>query len=109
MGLAKVKKGDRVAVLSGKDAGKQGRVIAVFPSKGRVLVEGVNRVKRHEKVRPARGRGGNEGGIITKELPVELSNVTLVCGSCGAPRRVNFRLEPDGTKVRVCSNCEAIL
>lgn len=109
MGLAKIKKGDRVSVLSGKDAGKEGRVIAVFPQQGRVLVEGVNRVKRHEKIRPARGRGGNEGGIITKELPVDLSNVTLVCPSCGMPRRISFRGEDDGTKVRICSNCEALL
>lgn len=103
---SKIRKGDRVHVLAGKDIGKQGRVIAVFPKKQRVLVEGVNQVKRHEKVRPARGRGGQEGGIVTKDLPIHLSNVTLVCGTCG-PTRVGFRVDEDGMRVRICRNCEA--
>jgi large subunit ribosomal protein L24 len=104
--MAKIRKGDRVAVLTGKNLGKQGRVIAVFPKRNAVLVEGVNTVKRHEKIRPARGRGGQEGGIVTKDLPVDLSNVALVCATCG-PTRVGFRIEDDGTKVRICRNCEA--
>ena len=102
---AKVRKGDRVVVIAGKDVGKEGRVIAVFPKENRVLVEGVNRVKRHEKVRPARGRSGQEGGIVTKELPVHLSNVTMVCPSCG-PTRVGFRVSDDGSRARVCRKCE---
>ena len=106
---AKVRKGDRVGVLSGKDAGKQGRVIAVLPAQGKVLVEGVNRVKRHEKVRPSRGRGGQEGGIVTKELPVDLSNVALICPSCGAPRRVGFKTEEDGSRTRICKKCESVI
>ncbi|HEY8201818.1 MAG TPA: 50S ribosomal protein L24 [Actinomycetota bacterium] len=106
---AKIRKGDRVRVLAGKDLGKEGRVISVFPTKGRVLVEGVNRVKRHEKIRPAKGgRGGQEGGIVTMELPVNLSNVTLVCGSCG-PTRVGFRMDPEGVKARICRKCESEL
>lgn len=104
--MNRIRKGDRVHVLAGKDAGKEGRVIAVYPTEGRVLVEGINRVKRHEKVRPAKGRAGQEGGIVTKELPVNLSNVTLICSSDG-PTRVGFRVEPDGSKVRVCRKCEA--
>lgn len=106
---AKVRKGDRVGVLTGKDAGKQGRVIAVFPQDGKVLVEGINRVKRHEKVRPSRGRGGQEGGIVTKEMPVDLSNIAVVCSTCGAPRRVGFRIEDDGTLSRVCKKCESVI
>ena len=102
---ARIRKGDRVHVLSGKDAGREGRVIAVLPSRNRVLVEGVNRVKRHEKVRPAARGGGQEGGIITKELPVDLSNVTLICGSCG-PTRIGFSVAEDGTKIRICRSCE---
>ena len=106
---AKIRKGDRVRVLAGKDLGKEGRVISVFPVKGRVLVEGVNRVKRHEKIRPAKGgRGGQEGGIVTMELPVDLSNVTLVCGSCG-PTRVGFRVDGEGVKTRICRKCESEL
>lgn len=101
-----IRKGDRVRVMAGKDAGKDGRVIAVLPSVGRVLVEGVNRVKRHEKVRPARGRAGQEGGIVTKELPVNLANVALVCPTDG-PTRTGSRIDADGTKIRVCTKCEA--
>lgn len=104
----RIRKGDRVHVLTGKDSGKEGRVIAVLPERGRVLVEGVNRVKRHEKVRAARGRAGQEGGIITKELSIDLSNVTLICRTDG-PARIGFRVEPDGTKIRVCRKCEAEL
>lgn len=105
---AKIRKGDRVHVLTGKDAGKDGRVIAVHPAVGRVTVEGVNRVKRHEKVRPSARGGGQEGGIVTKELPVNLSNVTLICHNCG-PTRVGFSVTGDGTKIRVCRGCEGEL
>lgn len=106
--MERIRKGDRVRVLTGKDSGKDGRVIATYPDKDRVLVEGVNRVKRHEKVRPARGRGGQEGGIVTKELSIHLSNVTLVCSSCG-PTRIGTKLNDDGTKSRICSKCETEL
>ena len=106
--MARIRKGDRVYVLAGKDAGRQGRVIAVLPSKSRVLVEGVNRVKRHEKVRPAARGGGQEGGIVTKELPVDLSNVTLVCPGCG-PTRVAWSVDGEGRKVRICRSCEGEL
>ena len=102
--MRSIRKGDRVAVLTGKDSGKRGRVITVLPAKGKVLVEGVNRVKRHEKVRPARGRQGQEGGIITKELPIDISNVALLCPTDG-PTRVSIKINPDGTKIRTCSKC----
>src|SRR5437870_12532876 len=105
---ARIRKGDRVHVLSGKDAGREGRVIAVHPTRGRVLVEGVNRVKRHEKIRPSARSGGQEGGIITKELPVDLSNVTLVCPGCGSTR-VRFSVEATGRKIRICCSCQGEL
>lgn len=108
MATARIRKGDRVRVLTGKDASKEGNVIAVLPSKNRVLVQGVNKVKRHEKVRPARGRQGQEGGIISKEMPVNLSNVSLICPTDG-PVRTRTRVEPDGTKVRVCAKCDTEL
>ena len=104
--MAKIRKGDKVHVLTGKDAGRDGRVIAIYPEKSRVLVEGVNRVKRHEKIRPGRGRSGTEGGIVTKELPVDISNVALICANCG-PTRVGFAIQSDGTKSRICKKCEA--
>ncbi|MGI8425371.1 MAG: 50S ribosomal protein L24 [Actinomycetota bacterium] len=106
--MAKIIKGDRVKVLSGKDAGKEGRVITVYPAKKKALVEGVNRATRHEKVRPARGRAGQEGGIVVKEMPLDLSNVALICKTDG-PTRVGFRIEPDGSKVRICKKCGAEL
>ncbi len=100
----KVRKGDRVQVLAGKDLGVQGRVLEVLPKKGRVLVEGVNRVTRHEKVKMGR-RGNQEGGIAHKEAAIELSNVALVCPNDGATR-VGFRVEEaTGAKVRVCKKC----
>lgn len=90
-------------MLAGKDVGARGRVLAVDPKKGRVLVEGVNRVTRHEKIRMNR-RGGQEGGIQHKEVPVDISNVALVCPTDG-PTRVGARIDASGDKVRVCKRC----
>ena len=102
-----IRKNDEVQVISGKDSGKRGRVVNVLPKDNRVMVEGVNRVKRHMQMRPSRTSGRlQEGGIVTKELPVDLSNVQLVCKTCGKATRVGHRIEA-GAKVRVCRNCEA--
>ncbi len=103
MGL-KIKKGDQVAVIAGKDLGAQGRVLEVLPARRKVIVEGVNRVTRHEKIRMNR-KGGQEGGIAHKESPVDVSNVALVCPTDG-PTRAGYRIESGtGTKVRVCRKC----
>ena len=102
----KIKKGDRVAVTAGKDLGAQGRVLEVIPKKNRVIVEGVNRVTRHEKVRMG-PRGSQEGGISHKEAPIDASNVALVCPTDGATR-AGYRLEEaTGAKVRICRKCGA--
>lgn len=101
--MPKIKKGDQVAVIAGKDLGARGRVLQVLPGANRALVEGVNRVTRHEKIRMNR-RGGQEGGIEHKEAPVNLSNVALVCPTDG-PTRVGYRVESDGSKIRVCKKC----
>ncbi len=101
--MAKIRKGDNVAIIAGKDLGVEGRVLEVLPKKNRVLVEAVNRVTRHEKVRMNR-RGTQEGGIAHKEAAVNISNVALVCPTDG-PTRVGFRVEPNGAKVRVCKKC----
>ncbi len=105
MGM-KIKKGDRVAIIAGKDLGAEGRVLEVLPRQGRVIVEGVARVTRHEKVRMSpRGRGGQEGGIMHKEAPIDISNVALMCPTDGATR-VGYRIEEgSGAKVRVCKKC----
>jgi large subunit ribosomal protein L24 len=101
----KIKKGDNVQVMTGKNRGTQGRILAVNPKDGRVIIEGVNMVKRHMKLRAARGgRGGQEGGIINQEAPVHASNVQIVCASCG-PTRVGYNITDDGAKIRVCRKC----
>lgn len=100
----KVKKGDQVAVIAGKDIGVQGRVLEVLSKKNKVIVEGVNRVTRHEKISMNR-RGGQEGGISHKEAAVDASNVALVCPTDG-PTRAGYSVdEPTGGKVRVCKKC----
>ncbi len=98
-----IRKGDQVAVIAGKDIGAQGRVLEVIPKKRRVIIEGINRVTRHEKIRRNR-RGTQEGGIQHKEAGIDLSNVALVCPTDG-PTRAGYRVEADGGKVRVCRKC----
>ncbi len=97
----KIRKGDRVRVLSGKDRGKTGVVTRSIPETGRVIVDGVNIAKKHQKPTSQT----NTGGIIDKEMPIPASNVAIVCNSCGKPTRVGHRFEGDGTKVRICRKC----
>jgi large subunit ribosomal protein L24 len=98
----KVKKGDTVVVISGKDKGAKGKVIAAFPREDRVLVEGVNRVKKHTKAGPT-ARGSQAGGIVTTEAPIHVSNVQLVVEKDGnkVVTRVGYRFDDEGNKVRV--------
>ena len=97
-----LKKGDHVVVLKGKDRGKDGVIMRVLPKDGKVIVEGVNVVKKHQKAT----RATMQAGIIDKEMPMPASNVAIVCAACGKPTRVGYRFEPDGTKVRICRKCE---
>jgi large subunit ribosomal protein L24 len=103
MPAMKIRRGDNVRVMSGKDRGKEGKILAVLPAERRIIVEGVNVVKRHMKLRAARGRAGQEGGIIHQEAPVHASNVQIVCPSCG-PTRVGYEVK-DGIKNRICRKC----
>ena len=98
----KIKKGDTVQVITGKDKGKQGKVIAAYPRDERVLVEGVNRVKKHTKAGQT-DRGSKTGGIITTEAPVHISNVQLVVEKDGKKvvTRVGYRFDDEGNKIRV--------
>jgi large subunit ribosomal protein L24 len=98
---AKIRKGDKVIVLTGRDKGRTGEVFEVRPSEGRALVRGVNIVKRHQKQSQAQ-----EGGIISKEAPIHLSNIAIV-GKDGKPSRVGFKIQKDGTKVRVAKRSGA--
>ena len=96
----KIKKGDRVVVLQGKDRGKQGVVMRALPSSGKVIVEGVNIAKKHQK--PTRAT--MQGGIIDKDMPLDVSNVAIVCPKDGATR-VGYKLTEGGAKARICRKC----
>ena len=95
MAMLKIKKGDRVVVLSGKDRGKRGEVLKIEPKLGRAIVQGVNMVRKHQKQTPSQ-----EGGIIAKEATIHLSNLAVEDPKDGKPTRVGFRLLEDGRKVR---------
>jgi large subunit ribosomal protein L24 len=103
--MERVKRNDTVRVLSGKDAGKDGRVVRVYPKTNKVFVEGVNVATKHKRVQHTR-RGAQEGGISHEEMPLPLSNVMPVCPSCDKPTRVGAKVV-DGQKVRICRKCEA--
>ena len=96
-----VKKDDMVKIIAGKEQGKTGKVLRVFPDKGRIVVEGLNVVKRH--TRP--NQLNPDGGIVEKEAPLNISNVMLVCGSCNQATRTGIRLLDDGSKTRYCKKC----
>ncbi|MEN3306771.1 MAG: large subunit ribosomal protein [Micromonosporaceae bacterium] len=95
----KIKKGDTVIVLAGKDRNRTGKVIAAYPKLEKVLVEGVNRIKKHTRVRTTQ-RGAKTGGIVTQEAAIHVSNVAIV-DSDGKPTRVGYRIDESGNKVRV--------
>jgi large subunit ribosomal protein L24 len=100
-----VRKNDTVAVTTGKDSGKRGRVLRVLPGKNRVIVEGVNIIKRHTKPNPQRQV---QGGIVQREASVHASNVQLVCPECGKVTRVGHKIDGD-RKVRICRKCEGVV
>ena len=95
----KIKKGDTVVVIAGKDKGAKGKVIQAYPERDRVLVEGVNRIKKHTRITQTQ-RGAQSGGIVTQEAPIHVSNV-MVVDSDGKPSRVGYRIGEDGKKVRI--------
>ena len=98
----KLKKGDEVVVLAGKDIGKRGTITRVIPAANKVIVDGTNMVKRHTK---PRGQV-MQGGIIDKEMPMHISNVALWCKECGATR-IGYTFAGDGAKTRICRKCES--
>ena len=102
---AKIKKNDTVLVIAGRERGKKGKVAQVNTATGRVVIEGVNVVKRHTRPRGTTA----QGGILEKEAPLHLSNVMLVCSRCDHPVRIGFRFLDDGNKVRTCRNCGEII
>ncbi len=99
MSKMKIKKGDQVKVVSGKEAGKTGKVMRVETAERRVVLERLNMMKKHTKPNPKKNP---QGGVIEREAPIDVSNVMLVCPACGEPTRVGYRVREDGSKVRVC-------
>jgi len=103
--MQRIKKGDTVQVIAGKDLGQKGTVLRVNHQEGRVIVERVNIVKKHQKARQS-GNQQVQAGIVEKEAPLNASNVMLVCTQCNNRTRVNFRINEEGRKVRVCKHCK---
>ena len=102
---ARLQRDDEVLVIAGRDKGKRGKVQRVLPDKGKVLIEGVNMVKRHLR---AGAEGARQAGIIDKEMPLDASKVVPVCPSCNRPTRVAVKTLDDGSKSRMCKKCEAV-
>ena len=101
----KIRKNDTVLVIAGKDRGKRGKVRSAYPKDGRLLVEGINFIKKHTR---ASGQV-RQAGIIEQEASIHVSNVMLLCGKCNHPTRVGFRFLKDGKKVRFCCSCGEVI
>jgi len=101
----KIRKNDTVLVIAGKDRGKKGRVRRALPKKQKVIVEGINMIKRHSRAR----RAARQAGIIELEAPLHVSNVMLLCNKCNKPVRVGFRFLADGRKARICRSCQEVI
>jgi large subunit ribosomal protein L24 len=101
----KIHRNDQVLVISGKDKGKKGKVRYAFPDKERIVVEGINMIKRHTRAQAAT----RQAGIIEREAAIHVSKVMLVCTKCNRPIRVGFRLLENGGRVRVCSSCHEVI
>lgn len=103
--MQKIRKGDIIQAVKGKDKGKKGKVIQVFSGRGRALVEGINLAKKHKR----QTRQDTQGGIVSIEMPIALGNIMLVCKHCDHPVRVGFSVLKDGTKSRVCKACKEVI
>jgi len=101
----KIRKNDTVIIITGKDKGKRGKVRRAVLKEGRVVVEGLNMLKRHSRTRG----GARQGGVIELEAPIDVSNVMLICNKCGKPTQIGFRFLDDGRKVRICHSCGEII
>ena len=101
----KIRKNDTVMVIAGKDKGKKGKVRFAYPKNRRILVEGVNFIKKHSRAK----RQARQAGIIDLEASVDISNVMLLCEKCNRPTRIGFRFLEDGRKVRFCRSCNEVI
>ena len=101
----KIRKNDTVLVIAGKDRGKKGKVRFAHPKKQHLLVEGINFIKKHSRAT----KGVRQAGIIEQEMPIDISNVMLICNQCNRPVRIGFRFLEDGRKVRICRSCQEVI
>lgn len=101
-----IRKNDQVKVISGKSLDKVGRVLRVMREKNRVVVEGVSLLKRHTRANPSKNI---KGGIVERESPIHISNVMIMCGSCGQATRIGHNILSDGKKIRICRKCGSSL
>ena len=101
----KIRKNDTVLIIAGKDKGKKGKVRFAYPKDERVMVEGVNFIKRHTRA----VKGARQAGVIEREAPINVSDVMLLCSKCNRPVRVGFRFLEDGRKVRICRSCHEVI
>ncbi len=101
----RIRRDDNVMIIAGKDRGKSGKVRRTFPKKDRVVVEGLNIIKRHSRAR----RATRQAGIIELEAPIHVSNVMLLCDKCSKPTRIGVRFLADGRRVRVCNSCQEVI
>jgi len=101
----KIKKGDNVKIIVGKDAGKTGKITVLDIQRGRIIVEGMNMVKKHRRPR----KQNEKGEIISVARPIDSSNVMVICGSCSKPTKIGFRVEGENNKVRYCKKCSATI
>lgn len=103
--MLKIRKGDTVQAVKGKDAGKKGRVLRILPGNARALVEGINLVKKHRR----KTQQDQKGGIVPIEAPISISNLMILCKHCARPVRVGFKILSDATKSRFCKECKEII
>ncbi|MBN2831152.1 MAG: 50S ribosomal protein L24 [Candidatus Omnitrophica bacterium] len=103
--MLKIRKGDTIRVTKGKDKGKTGKVLAVYLSLEKALVEGINLAKKHKR----QTRQEEKGGIVSIEMPLSIANIALICKSCNRPTRVGFSILKDGSKARICKACKEVL
>jgi len=104
--MANIKKNDIVKILAGRDNGKTGKVLTIFPKKMKALVQGINMVKKHSR---RQSNDQQQGGIVHKESLINISNLMIVCQKCSRPTRIGFNKLSDGTKVRICKKCKEII
>ncbi|MFC1703461.1 50S ribosomal protein L24 [Candidatus Omnitrophota bacterium] len=103
--MLRLKKEDTIKVIAGKDKGKKGKVLKVFPQRKRLLVERINLVKKHMR----RTQADQKGGVVEKEMPLEISNVMLVCRHCNKATRIGTKILKDNSKARMCRKCKEVM